>query len=389
MRSPQFLITWAFVFSSSAPILSTLGGDAVPVLIWGGDSPASGLSPVNPFRNTSQEDFEKIVARKVGGAHALAPVLVFMRDNLCVEDFVQHRKDLMQLKKGGSLQYLPAVQSPLSVFENLSSYNQSVEEELDTVSDGQLIITKATDLDSVFETFNMIKESSPNLIAALTGRSCSYSRSERVRRAAEAKADNQTEFIIARNESRLLAHAQQALFQQGEDGKLITLGRPTTVETTGNNTKGEPVLINTVFQDESVQTNLIFQLTEKVAGYWYMSRIEFVHENKSTIGLRSKTEIVFPKGFSFHCSPTIHFTNDTEKISLNFTNLQIQMDASNFTEDSYDCVGFTSIPIWSGIFVTFILAMIMIWGISMILDIRTMDRFDDSKGKTITVSAQE
>ncbi|XP_063988750.1 V-type proton ATPase subunit S1 [Diachasmimorpha longicaudata] len=389
MRSPQFFITWVFVFSISAPILSTLGGDAVPVLIWGGDAPASDLSPVNPFRNTSQEDFEKIVTRKVGDAHAPAPVLVFMRDNLCVEDFVQHKKDLMQLKKGGSLQYIPAVQSPLSVFENLASYNKSVEEEFDTVSDGQLIITKATDLDSVFETFNMIKESSPNLIAALTGRSCSYSRSDRVRRAVEVKSGNETEFIIARNESRLLARADEALFRKGEDEKVITLSRPTTVETTGNNSKGEPVLINAIFQDESVQTNLIFQLNEKVAGYWYMTKIEYVHENKSTTILQSKTEMVFPKGFSFHCSPTIHFINKTEKMSLNFTNLQIQMDVSNFTEDSYDCVGFTSIPIWSGIFVTFILAMIMIWGISMILDIRTMDRFDDSKGKTITVSAQE
>lgn len=70
--------------------------------------------------------------------------------------------------------------------------------------------------------------------------------------------------------------------------------------------------------------------------------------------------------------------------------MQIQIDSKDATfSDAYDCVGFTSIPIWTGIFVTAILAIIMIWALTMIMDIRTMDRFDDPKGKTITISAAE
>lgn len=57
--------------------------------------------------------------------------------------------------------------------------------------------------------------------------------------------------------------------------------------------------------------------------------------------------------------------------------------------DAYDCVGFTSAPIWSGLFVTFILALIMTFGLTMMMDIKTMDRFDDPKGKTITVNVSE
>lgn len=132
---------------------------------------------------------------------------------------------------------------------------------------------------------------------------------------------------------------------------------------------------------------VLFELSEKTSGYYSMNRIEVTTEEK-TINLTTKTEIVFPKTFSFHCTPVIAFSNKTEQWHLNFTNLQIQVDATNFT-DAYDCVGFTSIPIWSGLFVTLILAMIMIWGITMILDVRTMDRFDDPKGKTITVTASE
>lgn len=58
-------------------------------------------------------------------------------------------------------------------------------------------------------------------------------------------------------------------------------------------------------------------------------------------------------------------------------------------DDPYNCVGFTTIPIWSGLFVTFILLLIMTFGLTMMMDIKTMDRFDDAKGKTITINTSE
>jgi len=56
---------------------------------------------------------------------------------------------------------------------------------------------------------------------------------------------------------------------------------------------------------------------------------------------------------------------------------------------AYDCVYFFTAAIWSGIFVFTILAMIMASGLVMIIDIRTMDMFDDPKGKTITINTSE
>lgn len=64
-------------------------------------------------------------------------------------------------------------------------------------------------------------------------------------------------------------------------------------------------------------------------------------------------------------------------------------DTINQFSDAYDCVGFTTIPIWSGLFVTLILSIIMTMGLTMIMDIKTMDRFDDPKGKTIIINASE
>lgn len=54
-----------------------------------------------------------------------------------------------------------------------------------------------------------------------------------------------------------------------------------------------------------------------------------------------------------------------------------------------DCIGFFSAGIWGGLFVVILLLLILFYGISNMMEIRTMDRFDDPKGKTITISAQE
>lgn len=56
---------------------------------------------------------------------------------------------------------------------------------------------------------------------------------------------------------------------------------------------------------------------------------------------------------------------------------------------SVDCVPYFTIPIWSGLFVTFLLLFIVAWGIDMMMNIHTMDRFDDPKGKPLVFNAQE
>lgn len=51
----------------------------------------------------------------------------------------------------------------------------------------------------------------------------------------------------------------------------------------------------------------------------------------------------------------------------------------------WDCVGFFSIGIWSGIFAAAIALLILTYGMMMLANIKTMDRFDDPKGKTIII----
>lgn len=132
---------------------------------------------------------------------------------------------------------------------------------------------------------------------------------------------------------------------------------------------------------------LDFFFPVKNMGYYTLKKVNYKTSSMSD-SLETKLDIYFPYNFSYHCSQNVVFINDT--VYLNLTDMQVQIDSKDATfNDAYDCVGFTSIPIWTGIFVTSLLTLIMAWGLTMIMDIRTMDRFDDPKGKTITISAAE
>lgn len=150
--------------------------------------------------------------------------------------------------------------------------------------------------------------------------------------------------------------------------------------------------------NSSISTHiLVFMFEIETSGYYTLKTVNYKSSDATFVNeqnLTTNTDIVFPFNFSYHCSQNIIFKNSSTV--LNITNFQVQLDPRSTKDkdakvfsDAYDCVGFTTIPIWAGIFVTAILALIMIWALTMIIDIRTMDRFDDPKGKTITISAQE
>ncbi|KAI4503007.1 hypothetical protein M0802_002051 [Mischocyttarus mexicanus] len=383
------------------------GGDAVPVLLWG-SSPELNSRPtgVNPLLRTSQAEFTEILNSKTDNSQ---PVIVFVKDSLCVEDLTQHKEDLRQVTNRSLLAYLPAVESPLSVLEDLSSYNQSYNDDTDTVSDGQLVIKPIISLDSISELYRNIKDSSPYLIAALTGRSCSYSRSERTRRANVddipdalritrdvnsnivcsetcAFGNSSTEFII-RGDRVLLYGSQFPLIKTKNADSFKNLS---TIEFCMECYTQTNIQLKLTFKgvdSNASQIVLLFNIDNISSGYYSLQNVTITPKSSTNFEvLTSKTDMVFPFNFSYHCSNEITFTGDNTTIK--FPSIQLQIDATKFG-DAYDCVHFTTIPIWTGIFVTIILGSIMIWGLAMIIDIRTMDRFDDPKGKTITISAQE
>lgn len=57
--------------------------------------------------------------------------------------------------------------------------------------------------------------------------------------------------------------------------------------------------------------------------------------------------------------------------------------------DAYDCVGFTTAPIWSGIFVSTIFLSVIMLALLCILEIKTPNKFESSRGKQLTFTVQE
>lgn len=70
--------------------------------------------------------------------------------------------------------------------------------------------------------------------------------------------------------------------------------------------------------------------------------------------------------------------------------IQVQLDvAGKRFNDSYDCIGFTSAGIWSGVFVSFILCFAVALGINCIMEIKPPNRFENSRGKQLTFTISE
>lgn len=176
--------------------------------------------------------------------------------------------------------------------------------------------------------------------------------------------------------------------QASEKSEEVQLDQSKVLEAKSRKDKDDISVILTInfIQVENIGSlTLEFFFMVKSVGYYTLTKVNYEPGN---IELRTTRDISFPFSFSYHCSPKTVFANGTTYLSI--TDMQVQVDHKNATfSDAYDCVGFTSIPIWTGIFVTAILGLIMIWALTMIMDIRTMDRFDDPKGKTITISSAE
>ncbi|XP_047039158.1 V-type proton ATPase subunit S1 [Helicoverpa zea] len=164
-------------------------------------------------------------------------------------------------------------------------------------------------------------------------------------------------------------------------------------------TLGDVTAQSSVLNDTYVNATLTFDNTTLVlnfnskAGYWFFDTVVL------TIG--DLTDTLYPDeelfailGFCYRCAQQVTFStrNETKTYTVSFEDLKVQpFFETNTTQefgDAFNCVGFFSAPIWAGLFVVFILLAITFYGIMMMLDIRTMDRFDDPKGKTITINAE-
>lgn len=148
--------------------------------------------------------------------------------------------------------------------------------------------------------------------------------------------------------------------------------------------------LNVVFESQTYNIVISF---EGAGGAWAATSARV--NNNNVTGF---TPIEAPAGFSFACAKSFKIrldggSGDIEQLQIQGLQIQPKFKSDSFDLSkfgaAYDCVGFTSPGIWAGIFVTLLLLIIMTIGITALMDIRSMDRFDDPKGKTITINTNE
>nr|KAF6359492.1 ATPase H+ transporting accessory protein 1 [Myotis myotis] len=132
------------------------------------------------------------------------------------------------------------------------------------------------------------------------------------------------------------------------------------------------------------------------ARHWFtMERLE-IHSNGS-VAYFNVSQITGPSIYSFHCQYVSSLSNkgsilvpDTQPFLWQMTLEEFQIQAFNVTGEQFsyatDCAGFFSPAIWMGLLTSLFMLFIFTYGLHMILSLKTMDRFDDHKGPTITLT---
>ncbi|XP_023705672.1 V-type proton ATPase subunit S1 [Cryptotermes secundus] len=164
---------------------------------------------------------------------------------------------------------------------------------------------------------------------------------------------------------------------------ILTIGQKSTTLENGIVGGDEDLIIN--FPD-NITVVFSFENT-KSPGYWSLQGVHVTVQNE--LYNFSDVKIGAPLEFSYHCSQEVVFNANDNKLNIsNDFQIQPYIDGRRFGA-AYDCVYFFTVPIWSGLFVCTVFTIIMIFGLGMIMDIKTMDRFDDPKGKTITINVAD
>ncbi|CAK1553819.1 unnamed protein product [Leptosia nina] len=379
---------------------------SVPVLLWGDLAGPSVKS--NPLGEVTQAEFEDILKNELKDDQF---TVVFVDESLSVEDFSRKNSagetsfPYLQSNIRSAL-YLPAVENVLDVLHKYSDANNadhvtltenglSAEIKKDNVKFLFISLKDAREGESRAEMLrrhndfmetmiNKLGEQYDKVAAVYTGEFPSWTVPESHSRVRRAAAEI---YSTALNGLRFYAKNIIVSNRAGQYNLTGLAGGATNFN--------ESVMQATLnFSNVSLVLNF-----ESKMGYWFLDSVTYNPPSPAVSeDLAGVSEVYALLGFSYRCGQNATFTkaNDTEQTVLTFQDLKVQpfFRETNSSDtppfgDSFNCVGFFSVPIWSGLLVTFVMLAITFYGIMMMMDIRTMDRFDDPKGKTITINAVE
>ncbi|CAH2062294.1 unnamed protein product, partial [Iphiclides podalirius] len=377
----------------------------VPVFLWG--DLAKTTSESNPLAAVNAEEFANTLHQKLQGDLF---TVIFMEETLSVEDFSRKTADgespfpYLRANIDDSL-YLPAVENALDVLNKLADPDKvdhvklnenGLSAEIEPESGKFLFINlkdahegeSRADLlrrhnDFMEDMYTKLHNRYGKVVAIYTAHFPSWTIPEshlRVRR--QAASGNSFDYKM----NGLRLYLNRLLVSEGNKTTWLDNLESST-------TQFDDAMMSTTmnFGADNLQLNFV-----ENNGYWSFGTVILTRAGVNET-LYPEVEVYSIKGWSYRCAENVTFStvNETVPYAVTFIDMKVQpyFRSTNESElvfgESLNCVGFFSVPIWSGLFVVFVLLAITFYGIMMMLDIRTMDRFDDPKGKTITINTSE
>lgn len=395
------------------------GAENVPVLMWGSVGGSDSTFPQShSLSKLSSDDFSDIVLKKLGQkAQSKCAIVLFMEQNLSIEDFswqdTEGRSSFSNLENitsaASQVDFFPSVHFPLKGFKRLGyrwqnlQANPANEVDIPDVEEGVVFLVKLGDA--------KIEENRP----ALLKRHDSIIRE--IYEALTAKIEDVVAVYTSHHSSRVepdnepLVRRVRSAPLSDEAGPLLLKTASIAFYTPDNmiwtsNSSDETKKMNLSLNDcqvdnrssyyamkcrfNNITINVEMQFTSQ-GGYWKLENVYISDMGAKIVkaGLDSSTQIYAPLGFSYHCSPEVKFVNGSKALYIKRFQVQPYMENPDVFGEPYDCVSFFTAPILAGLLITLLLCFILVIGLAWIMDINTMDRFDDPKGKTITINASE
>ncbi|XP_026313655.1 uncharacterized protein LOC113225544 [Hyposmocoma kahamanoa] len=177
------------------------------------------------------------------------------------------------------------------------------------------------------------------------------------------------------------------------DGAVAVLSTPVgepTVKTTRLYTF---LVVRFADGNSTYKTTLDFSFKQS-QGWWIASGVEVKRGlEMEGLNLQAPAPPDTPSavlGKAYHCSlPLVYTSKDGGSLTLPDIRMQMFMDSTEKFSDAFDCIGFTTVPIWSGLMIAFLMLMVLGVSVTMIMGIKTMDRFENTRGKQLTITVSE
>uniref|UniRef100_A0A2P2HZK2 V-type proton ATPase subunit S1-like n=1 Tax=Hirondellea gigas TaxID=1518452 RepID=A0A2P2HZK2_9CRUS len=419
----------------------------VPVLIWNSHRTEKlNMPAVSALQQISVESLQA----RYFDAFQPNNVLLFLQDALSIEDLSSHLSELKHVKarmQAGQSLYLPNVQQPAQLQHNLVQQGYKVsklsagsgvaELQLDHTANNLVVVKLPPTItnpsrsralrkaDEVMQSvlskiggaakFTVIYTALKNTVEESKEQHGSGAM-DRVRVARSLKEqigileeeqlpsnfhDGKCIYIYFRNYMNISV--------TGSKGPFSAIPENTNVEALNEcpdngSTQSIQLNYNNVTMTDTTYYKLkIGFFFERKGSYWRSPHAEVIlfkdrssKPDKRDLRLINWKDESVPVGKSYSCTPTLIYretgnsTNTTNIVELRINGVQVQAfipkDSLVQFGPSWDCVGFFTIGIWSGLFAAFLSVFIIGVGFSFLADIKTMDRFDDPKGKSIVVA---